>query len=168
MSKMYAMPKPESSGTSKFLKLVDGDNRLRIVSPIVAGYEGWNRSGGTAKVYRQEQKFTQAEMLEYGFDDNKQTQFFGAVVWSYNQKSFVTATFKQSAIKTALYELDKDEDWGDLTTYDITVIKTGSDLNTKYSVMAKPKKAFDAADVSELYYRLEELFEGGDPLNVPE
>jgi hypothetical protein len=45
-----------------------------------------------------------------------------------------------ASIAKALSALAKNEDWGDLSEYDVTVTRRGSGLGTKYTVVPSPKK----------------------------
>lgn len=151
-----------------YLKFEEGDNRFRIVSPVIAGYEGWNRSADTPKVFRQETKFTGSQTKEHGFEDGKQKQFFGFIAWDYRGERWTTVSISQASLRKGLHSYFTDAEYGDPSKYDIVVKRSGSGIGTEYQVMAKPPKKFVAADPSDLEYKLEELFIGGDPLNPEE
>lgn len=49
-------------------------------------------------------------------------------------------------IQKALRALYKDEEWGDPTGYDVAIHRDGEKLDTKYSVVPKPKGELSKAD----------------------
>lgn len=51
-------------------------------------------------------------------------------------------------IQKALRALYKDEEWGDPTGYDVAISREGEKLDTKYTVVPKPKAAISKADAA--------------------
>ncbi len=151
-------------GKSTFFKLEQGSNKFRIVSPMLNGFEGWNRSGDSAKVFRQAAPFTLKEVKDLGLEGNPK-QFFACIVYSYEHEDCLSWTFTQKSIAQEIRNYITDPDWGDPTAYDITVKKSGTGLSTEYNLVFSPPKQLEV-DLSDLNYRLENLFDGDDPLDV--
>jgi hypothetical protein len=61
-----------------------------------------------------------------------------------------------------------NEDWGDPKGYDMTITKTGEDLETKYTVQPSPHRELTEEEkelIGETKVVLEALFEGEDPFD---
>lgn len=160
--KMLQAPK-ETGG--KYTKLQQGDNRLRIVSDVMSGWECWVDSNGSRKPIRQEEQWKANELVNLGVEDKKQKQFYMAIVWNYQTESFECMLQTQKAILNGVYYSIKDPDWGDITKYDINIKKDGQGIETSYNFSCKPHKEF-----MELIppYNLKAMFEGGDPFEATE
>lgn len=158
--KMLQAPK-ETSG--KYTKLQVGDNRLRIVSEVMSGWECWVESNGSRKPIRQEEQWKALELDKIGVEDRKQKQFYMAIVYNYQTESFECMLQTQKAILTGIYYSIQDPDWGDITKYDINIKKEGQGIETSYTFSCKPHKQFDK---EVPLYNLQAMFEGGDPFDV--
>ena len=160
------MEKPKSTGTN-YTKWENGENPVRIVSEVISGWECWKGTEGNRKPVRQELQFKAKQLEDIGVADNngnpskEQKQFYAAIVWNHNTEQFECLTIKQSTIKNAIYSLDQNEKWGDPRNYDLVINKSGSGLETSYSVMPEPKTEF-AGTVP--MYDLTQLFKDGNPL----
>jgi len=161
------MEKPKSSGTD-YTRLEVGENRLRIVSEVISGWECWSGEEGSRKPIRQQYGFKASQLDDLKVTDNDgnpskdQKQFYACIVWNYGSEQFECWTPKQASIKNALYALDQDEAWGDPTQYDVIITRTGSGFDTSYAVMPRPQKAFEGDEIP--IHNLEALFTGGNPL----
>lgn len=114
---VYSSNKPVSSD-GLFLKIQpDTKVRLRILG-IPAVYESRYEDQKTGEV----KISTKYAWPVYNHDDGK-TQVFQGGAQVYN----------------GLLALIEDDDWGDPSTYDVTVGRTGSGTDTKYSVVGSPK-----------------------------
>ena len=153
------MEKPKSTGTN-YTKFAEGENPLRIVSEVISGWECWTHNEGH-QVYRQEHQFKAIQLDDMGVEGKEQKQFYACIVWNYSNDQFECMVIKQSTIKQALYSLDQNEKWGNPNDYDLVITKTGSGMDTSYSVMPEPKSDF-AKNSPE--YNLEALYTGGNPL----
>lgn len=143
----------------KLSQLKDGDNKLRILCKPIGGWLDWKdnkpmryRSGAKPKV---------------SFDPTKPMKAFWAFqVWDYARNDlFIMEIVQQAVIKTlTLFACDKDI--GDFTQYDIKVMKTGSNKETRYQIMPlqpKPLAPEIVEAINSRPIRLDALFEGGDP-----
>lgn len=162
-----ALPKdievPKSSG--QFTKLADGSTKLRILSDVIFGYEGWKDK----KPFRIEGPVCTIteDQVDKDMNGNPNINYFWAFeVWNYNENKIQTWEITQKTIMGALQDLENNESWGDLKEYDIEVIRKKEGDMVKYNVVAIPpkplseeiKKAYEESDID---YR--KLFEGEYP-----
>jgi hypothetical protein len=147
---------PEGGGN--FMKLQDGENKIRILSKPIVGWLDWKDK----KPYR----FTMKNKPDKPMDKNPIKHFWAFIVWNYNDQAVQVLEITQQTIQTAIANLSKDEDWGAPYEYDIKIVKKGKDLETKYSVTPSPKKPITdqikQAALDKPCY-LEALFSGQDP-----
>lgn len=155
---------PQSGGN--YMKFKDGENRFRIMSSPILGWEIWkDMPDGGRKPLRQEMSkpFTINEV-----DDPTQIKHFWAmVVYNYQEESMQILEITQKGIQKALRALSADADWGSpVQSYDLVVTKTGQKLETEYTVMPKPAKKLDPGIVKlyeDLQIDLTALYRGEDP-----
>lgn len=159
---------PPQSGN--YMKFVLGDNRFRVLGPAIVGNVFWHTDdqGGRKPIRRRPHE--KIESHELGMDKEgrpeKVKHFWAMPVWNYNAKAVQILEVTQSTVREAITALYQSEDWGDPTGYDIIVKKSGSGLDTEYSVIpGKPGSI--PADIANEFARvspnLDALFEGGDP-----
>jgi len=149
---------PESDGGGLFAKLESGENRFRIVDQVTTGYIVWED--------RKPTRYKTQEDVPSGAEDVK--AFWFVPVWMVKNGDIEVnkIQFLEMAQKSVLSELlflDKMEDWGSLTDYDVIVHRTGKDLETQYSVKPVPKNdmpkaAIDAWKSMKDNYKPEQLF----------
>jgi len=153
----------------------EGANKFRFMCEPITGYMYWMDTNGVV-VTRNERageggKPVRAASYE-SFDieayANMQA-FAAAVVWNYDLSKLQILEIKQATILKPLDALAMSKSWGDITGYDVLLIKnkTGSQpKDVEYSVMPEPKseapkeaiKAYESADIN-----LKALYEGEDP-----
>ena len=163
-----AIPKdvqiPKSEG--QFAKLEEGKNKFRVLSDIIRGWEGWKNNkpfrheGDVCKI-----KPEQVDTNKYG---NPNINYFWAmVVWNFNEERIQVLQITQKSIMTPMYDLEQQEEWGDLKNYDIVINRTKEGDKTKYSVNPLPHKEL-SADIRQAYEEtkitLEKIFEGEYPI----
>ena len=160
---MMNLSKPESEGAS-YLKWQPGENKIRIVKEMIDGWETWDNSDkNNPKVYRQPAKFTTEEHKGLN-TDGKQRQFYAGLVWNYVSEKLEIMTITQKSIKEAIYFAATDPDWGSYTGYDFVVTKTGSGMDTSYSILPKPHKEFEFQEVVDsTFCDLKRLYINEDP-----
>ena len=67
---MMNLSAPKSAGSS-YLKLEAGENKLRIVSQIIDGWEAWSDTPeGGRKVFRGKEAWKALELVKMGVIDN--------------------------------------------------------------------------------------------------
>lgn len=162
------MKKPESAG-SNYLKLETGNNRLRVMGQIIDGWEAWaDKEGGGRQVYREADSWKALELVKMGVLDKNQKQFYAGIVWNYESEQFEVFCQTQKAIKDGIFNLWNNKVWGELSQYDIVISKTGSGMETKYSVLPEPKSKFKGDPYNAAEYCIENLYGAGDPFEVDE
>ena len=165
---MSSIPKdtviPKASG--QFMKLQDGKNKLRVLSNVVLGWEGWLNK----KPFRHEGQVCKIKPEEVDLNPNGQPNinyFWAMVVWNYQDKKVQVLEITQKTVMGPLYELEQNPDWGDLKGYDIEINKKKEGDKTKYYVLGIPpkpladeiNKAYEDSDVD-----LQALFKGEYPM----
>lgn len=163
-----AIPKdteiPKSSG--QFMKFEPGKNKLRVLSDVVVGWEGWKdkkpfrQAGQTCKI-----KPEQVDLNQNGLPNIN--YFWAMVVWNYEEKKIQVLSLTQKTIMKVLKELEESEDWGDLKGYDITISKEKVGDKTTYQTISSPPKPINPeikTALAESEVKLEKLFEGGYPM----
>jgi hypothetical protein len=140
-------------------KLSEGEYKFRIVKRPIAGWVDWK----DRKPYRYRPDAKPAQSFD---DDKPMKAFWGLYVWDYTQDGLFIMEVTQVGIMKALTNLAMDEDWGDFTSYDIKIKKSGSGKETEYSVSPVPHKPMLEKISSALAKRpvnLEALYDGKDP-----
>lgn len=159
----YEMP-DASSGYFKF-KL--GENRFRVLSSAIVGYESWVEEDGKRKPLRW--KMGTSMPADKIGDDPK--HFWAFVVWNYKEEKVQILEVTQKGIMKAIQALTRDDDWGSPKDYDIVVTREGEGLETEYQIQPKPKKDIDE-DILNFYNKininLDALFDGADPFKTEE
>lgn len=147
---------PQTGGN--FMKLQDGENKLRILSKPIVGWVDWKD--------KQAYRFPMKQKPEKPLGKDPIKHFWAFIVWNYNAQSIQILEITQQTIQTAIGNLSKDEDWGAPFDYDLKIIKKGKDLQTEYTVTPSPKKPvpdeIQKAGLDKPCY-LEAMFSGADP-----
>ena len=156
--------------SDKYFKFQKGENRFRILSSPILGYEYWVEEGDKRIPKRtpMTKPFTTDEVENP--EDIK--HFWAMVVYNYANKKIQILEITQRGIQKTLRALARDEDWGSpVLKYDIVVIKTGDGMETKYEVLPKPATKLTEGIVEAyegMEIRLEALYEGKDPYSKEE
>lgn len=157
----------ENTPKSKYMKFGPGENKFRILSSPVVGWEDWDVTADGKKFpirYRQEDKPADADVKSK--DGIK--SFWSMVVWNYAENAIQVLGFTQVSVQKAILALKQDEDFGDPTGYDIKVTKLGNGKDgTSYTVLPLLKGDISEEIKQELIatpVNLDALFEkDGDP-----
>lgn len=153
----YEAPKPTNQ---LYLKLQDGENRIRILSRPIVGWEDWNEE-------RKPVRYKMNEKPAKPFDASKPMKHFWAfIVWNCNESQIQIMHITQATIRSCLESLSKDSDWGSPFEYDIKINKKGEKMETEYTVNPVPHKPVSQEILKAFKDRpiqLEALYEGLDP-----
>jgi hypothetical protein len=151
---------PRSS--NYYMKLVEGENRIRIMSRPIFGWEDWKDNKPV--------RFTMDKKPVKSFDPKKPVRHFWAfVVFNQQEEQIQILHVTQASIRKSLEALCKDNDWGDPYAYDIKIMKTGEGVDTEYAVNPVPHKPADDYMItcfSERPCYLEALFDNADPFSA--
>jgi len=150
---------PTASGY--YMKLVDGENRIRIMSKPVVGWEDWKDNKPI--------RFAMDKKPAKPIDPKKPVKHFWAmVVFNYNEEQIQVYQINQATIRKSIEALSNDADWGAPYCYDIKIMKTGDGVDTEYAVNPVPHKPIDPYLVTcfnERPCNLNALFDGADPFS---
>lgn len=155
----YTVP-DKSNG---YMKLKQGDNRIRILTSPILGYEWWIDVEESRKPVR----VPMNGKIPVEFADTVK-HFWAMPVWNYEAKQVQILSITQKGIQKTLATLAKNPKWQTPLGYDILIVRTGEGLETEYSVTPEPKEEL-AEEIKEVWdkltIRLEALYEGADPFN---
>ena len=148
---------------SNYSKIQQGQNKFRILSSPVIGWEDWKDNKPV--------RYHMPDKPDHSFNPEKPIRHFWAMpVWDYQKSKITILEITQKSIMEPLKNLSKDPDWGSPVNYDININKKGEGLMTEYSLTPAPPKpingeiklAFDNMSIN-----LDALFDGGDPFKSP-
>lgn len=149
-------------------------HRFRIFGSAITGFECWCEEGKKSKPKRYPMKPEESDLPStVKMDDSGRPQlkrFLATLVWDYQNEDFRILQITQKSIIGDLNKYVKDPDYGDPQGYDIKLTRTGSGIDTEYSVVASPPKDMPKAiqqAYEEFYCDLNALFAGEDPFKDP-
>lgn len=147
------------TGAGNFMRLQDGENRFRILSHPILGWEDW--------IDNKPIRFRMANKPKAPHDAKKPVRHFWAfIVWNYNESRIQVFHLTQATIRKSIEALCNDKDWGAPFDYDIKIVKTGQKTDTEYMVNPLPHKPITPEVIKAFNERpcnLEALFNNGDP-----
>lgn len=163
LPKNYEVPQ----GKSNYMKLESGQNKFRIVSDSIVGFEYWNTNNKPVRTKTNPtEKPADVRLNDDGSYTVKHFWAFAVINRWNNQIQVLELT--QASIMRSLTSLIENADWGDPKGYDISIDRQGQKLDTKYTVQPSPHKPLTKEEqkmVDETPVNLEALFSGGDPFN---
>ena len=124
----------------EFLKLndlPDGEHRFRIVQAAIGGFIEWDNN----KPIRHEER---PRVIKN--PDKPPRVFWALYVWDYAQRDLFVMEVSQKSLLSALKSFGENDEWGDLTTFDIKIKKTKTNkmMHDKYifdySIIPVPHK----------------------------
>lgn len=147
---------------SRYTKVKEGQTvRLRIISPTIT--DGWLRWTVEPKPVRWRRN--EEQPVRGDWKDENPKYIWILTVWNYASEQVEVFEISQKSIMEAIEQYAKDEDYGHPNRYDLKIGRTGSGLETKYTVVASPPKDI-APEVGEQFKdlpNLDALFSGEDP-----
>ncbi len=153
----YQAPK----NSNNYMKLQDGDNKIRILTKPILGWEDWIETKPVR--YRFDSKPAKSH------DPKKPLRHFWAfVVWNYAIERIQILQITQASIRSNIEVLCKDADWGEPYFYDIKINRKGEGKDTEYTVNPAPHKAIDPKVIEQFKENacnLDALFVNGDPFS---
>ena len=166
--------KPLQNPAGSYMKLLPGDNKIRILGDFnakpptaILGFIGWlTTTDAEGKPARRPERTPPGVDLDTSKYEEKPKEFWALIVWNYGVEAIQIWEVTQRGIQNELVSLAEDEAWKDLSEFDVSVNRSGEGLETRYSVMPKPKAEI-SAEVKEAYEKssidLVALFSGDDP-----
>lgn len=162
----YVLP----TKADQFMKLKLGENRIRIMTPALAGWELFIEDGLTKKpIRRPEDEELDREFVEKNkaTEEDEVHHFWAMIVWNYELERFQCLSLTQTTIKKAIIAFLTDPDYGDSRGFDIKITREGEGkTSTKYTTMPSPPKTVkgEISDAfSQLEFDLRALFKGEYP-----
>jgi len=155
-------------GGGKYMKLLFGDNRFRILSFPILGWEYWkDLPNGKRQPVRMRMSDSRPDDL---VDPGDYKHFWAMVVFNYATKNIEILELTQGGIQKTLRSLSQDADWGSpVLKYDIVITRTGEGMETRYLVLPKPATKLEDG-VLELFKNMEidltALYRGEDPFGT--
>lgn len=152
--------KGEAAGSAYFA-LEPGQNEILIVGPAITGYQYWRDEGGPV---RQKEVFEeplpddarQKDIKDksgnvIGREKEKQQFYWAMPVYNFKTKNFELAQFTQKGIREGLLSKQNNPNWGDpVGKYTITIDKSGTGFQTKYTVEANPADDAKKAEIAAI------------------
>lgn len=152
----YESPKSNSG----YMKIQEGDNKIRILTSPIIGWEDWTPD-------RKPIRFRREAKPDKPLDPKKPLKHFWAfIVWDYATSRISILEITQASVRKAIESLSRDEDWGSPFNYDIKITRSGKGVDTEYEVKPVSLRELDLKikeEFEKLPICLEELFVGGDP-----
>lgn len=155
---------------SNYAKFAAGENIFRIMSNPIIGWEWWvDAKDNEGKEIRSPKRVREEGKVPsevYNDEENTVKHFWAMVVWNYQDKRIQILEITQAGIQKAIKALYASKGWGDPKNYDISITRTGSGMDTRYSVMPIPPSKVDESILSafnNISINLEALYEGKDP-----
>lgn len=153
----YVAPK----SSNHYMKLQDGENKIRILSKPIIGWEDW--------VDKKPVRRKLSDKPEKSFDPKKPFKhFWSMIVWNYTDEEIQILHITQASIRRPIETLCKDNDWGAPFFYDIKIIRKGDGMETEYVVNPLPHKPLKAEVKDKFHERkcnLEAIFHNEDPFS---
>lgn len=146
-------------GPSQYMHFQEGENRFRILSAPILGWEDW--------MDKKPVRYTMDNKPAAPIDASKPLKHFWAmIVWNYKEEQIQILEITQRTVQKALETLCKDPEWKEPYFYDIKVAKSGEGKDTKYVINPVPHKALSPNVMkafSEKRCNLACMFTGADP-----
>ena len=152
------------------MKFEKGENKFRVLATAIVGWEWWEE---TEDGKRTPKRVKIDEKLDISKIDDPNTikRFWAMPVWNYQLDKVQILEITQKGIQGTLKGLARSKDWGSPVGYDISVIREGDGMETKYEVIPSPPKTL-AKEIGEAFkatpIKLEALYEGADPFEKNE
>ena len=157
----YSIPEAPSN----YMRFLDGNNRFRVLSSAVVGYEYFNKDNKPVRS-KEAPEITPIDIKVNG----KVKPFWAFAVWNYQTKAIQILELTQKTIMNAVKGYVDNEKWGNPFMYDFCVVKTGADLETKYQTQAEPPLGEPSDEIKNAYMEkpvsLGALFVGADPFSI--
>ena len=167
--------KVSSGSGDSYMRFEVGENRLRILTSPILGWEWWVDSQGNPreKGARPQQgdkpvRVPKDGEVPVGAVDTVK-EFWAMPVWNYKEEKVQILELTQKGIMRTVTALARDKEWGSPLNYDLNVIRQGEGLDTEYEVVPAPPKELvkEAKEAWESKtVRLEALYENGDPFGA--
>lgn len=143
----YTVPKSDG----KFAKIETGDNKFMVCDSVTLGWIYWNIDKKPIRL-RENPKTPPADIRADKDGKAERVKHFWAFpVYNMDTKQVQILEITQKSLMGYLQDLAKDKDWGDpVMNYQITIKKSGQNLDTEYQVLPVPFRG-EIADIKFAY-----------------
>jgi hypothetical protein len=142
-------PNKSNGKKDEWMRLKEGTNLIRVLTlPHQYSQHTYAPEGGKKYGYRVNCSSTKETGCPLCEQDNKPKRrwLIGVIDRETNMYKILDASF---TVFKGIKNLNDDPDWGDPSTYDISIINAGDQAGpTRYSAVAKPKKPLSASDLA--------------------
>ena len=155
---MTRLPENYEVATSEgsYTRFVEWDTKLRILTSPIMWYEYFTTEN---KPKRSKEKFKNTPDIKEKWQVK---EFWAFVVYNYNTENVEICEITQSSIKKQLYQLSRDEDFGDPKQYDIKIKREWKGVDTRYMITPLNKTEF-SKDVDIKNINLEAMYSWDNP-----
>jgi len=151
--------------SNRYMRFEQGENKFRVLGSAITGWEWWvttKEGGRTPKRVKINEKIDVSSIEE----PESIKRFWAFPVWNYKIGKVQILEITQKGIQSIIRGLTSSEDWGSPLNYDLSVIRTGESLDTKYEVIPSPPRDVDDKILKEFkltHINLNALYDGDDP-----
>jgi hypothetical protein len=169
-------PIPEPSATSGFLRIKqDEKHRIRIMgtskepSSFVQGWEAWGQDNKPVRAPYELGKPCPQSLREID-RDGKPKLFWMFIVWHVDLDKPMVLSVTQQTIKNQILSYSNNPKWGDPSNYVLEIGRTGTGMETIYTVIAEPpievpsSLVLDDIDAARIDVRV--VFEDANPFGA--
>lgn len=152
----------EPSANNRYFKLQEGENRVRILTAPIVGWEDWHE--------KKPMRYYYDKKPAKPYDPKRPIRHFWAmVVWNYKEKKIQIWQVTQASIRGSIKSLSENEDWGAPYKYDLKVMKSGEGVDTVYAINPCPAKPV-SDEIKRAFQEnpccLDALYYNEDPFSV--
>ncbi len=149
------------STNSSYMKIQQGENKFRILSRPILGWEDWDNNRPI--------RFRFENKPAMQIDPRKPVRHFWAMIaWNYAEEKIQVLHITQASVRNKIQALSSDKDWGEPYFYDLKIIKSGEGKDTEYEVNPLPHKDLHPS-IEQAFHdkpcNLEALYDNGDPFS---
>ena len=169
-------PIPEPSLTSDYLRIKEGDkHRIRIMgtskdpATFIQGWEAWDQDNKPHREPYELGKPCSKQLKDIDRNANPKL-FWMFTVYHVDEERAKVFEVTQRTIKDPILAYSKNPKWGDLRNYVIEIGRTGSGMETEYTVIAEPpieepdQKIIDVMNEAAIDLRV--IFGDGNPFGA--
>lgn len=169
-------PIPEPSATSGFLRIKqDEKHRIRIMgtskepSSFIQGWEAWGQDNKPVRAPYELGKPCPQSLREID-RDGKPKLFWMFIVWHVDSDRPMVLSVTQQTIKNQILSYSNNPKWGDPSNYVLEIGRTGTGMETVYTVIGEPgieapsDAVTDDIDAARIDVRV--VFEDGNPFGA--
>ena len=169
-------PIPEPSASSDYLRIKEGEkHRIRIMgtskdpATFIQGWEAWGNDNKPVRAPYELGKPCPQSLKEID-RDGKPKLFWMFIVWHVDQQKPMVFEVTQQTIKSAILSHTNNKAWGDPANYVLEIGRTGTGMETEYTVIAEPpveppsKEIVNAMKDAAIDVRV--VFEDGNPFGA--